>query len=152
MTITDSIPGICFQDTFIREVRATYHATGTKPFPITGPADTATFIRSVLTDNSREHFVAIYLDGAHQVVSYAMIAIGTANSCPVHPREIFQRAVLCGAVALIVAHNHPSGNLTPSKKDLAVTKRLRQGSELLGIRLLDHLILSDLEHHSIMHG
>lgn len=150
MTITKNLSETCLQDTFIREVRATYHATGTKSFPIKCAADTAEFIRSVLTDNSREHFVAVYLDGAHQVVSYSMIAIGTANSCLVHPREVLQRAVLCGAIALIVAHNHPSGDLTPSDEDLLVTKRLSQASEILGIRLLDHLIISDLDQHSII--
>src|SRR5262245_48919285 len=95
------------QDTFIREVRATYHPTETHSFPIKEPVDVAAFIRSILTDNRREHFVALYLDGAHCVASYSLISIGTANKCVLHPREIFQRAILSGAIALIVAHNHP---------------------------------------------
>ena len=137
-------------DTFIREVRATYHMTETPPFTITGPEDTAAFVRSILTDNSREHFIALYLDGAHQVVSYSTISIGTANASLVHPREVFQRAILVGAVAVVVAHNHPSGNLTPSEEDHKVTKRLKESGEILGIRLLDHSIISDVENLSII--
>ncbi len=137
-------------DTFVREVRATYHATGRKRFNITGPDDAAAFIRSVLPDNSREHFVALYLDGAHQVASYSVVASGSAASCIVHPREVLQRAILSGAVSMIVAHNHPSGDPTPSDEDVRVTKRLRDAGELLRIRLLDHLILTDLTHESII--
>ncbi len=77
-----------YDDIYIREVRATYHLTSQKVFPVGGPEEAAEFIRSVLTDNSREHFVALYLDGRHRVASYSLVAIGTANSCPVHPWEI----------------------------------------------------------------
>ena len=137
-------------NTFIREVRATYHMTETQPFIITGPEDAAAFVRSILTDNSREHFVALYLDGAHQVVSYSTISIGTANASIVHPREVFQRAILAGAISLVVAHNHPSGNLTPSEEDYKVTKRLKEAGDVIGIRLLDHLIISDVANVSII--
>ena len=112
-------------------------------FTIKGPNDVADFVRSVLTDNSREHCVALYLDGAHQVVSYSIISIGTANMSVVHPREVFQRAILAGAISIIIAHNHPSGVLTPSDEDHKVTKRLKDAGEILGIKLLDHLIVTD---------
>ncbi len=135
---------------FIREVRAIYHMTETQRFTITGPESAAAFVRSVLTDNSREHFVALYLDGAHQVVSYSTISIGIANATPVHPREIFQRAILAGSISLVVAHNHPSGNLTPSEEDYKITKRLKEAGEVIGIRLLDHLIISDVAEVSII--
>ena len=137
-------------DTFIREVRATYHMTETQPFIVKGPDDAAAFVRSVLTDNSREHFIALYLDGAHQVVSYSTISIGTATTAIVHPREVFQRAILVGAVAMVVAHNHPSGILTPSNEDYKVTERLKDAGTLLGIKLLDHVIVSDVAHLSII--
>ena len=106
-----------------------------------GPDDVAAFIRSVLTDNSREHFVALYLDAAHCVVSYSLIAIGTADRCVVQPREIFQRAILSGAVAIIVAHNHPSGDPTPSAEDVYVTRQLVEAGKLLSIDVLDHLVI-----------
>ena len=86
--------GSRYTDTFIREVRATYQPTSTPLLAIKGPDDVANFVRSILTDNSREHFVALYLDGAHQVASYSIVSIGTANASVVHPREVFQRAIL----------------------------------------------------------
>jgi DNA repair protein RadC len=140
---------IRYQDTFIREVRATYHPTDKRPFLISEPEEAAGFIRSVLVDNSREHFVPLFLDGAHRVASYSIVAIGTANSCQAHPREVLQRAILCGAISLIIAHNHPSGDLTPSNEDRKVTKHLREACDLIGIRFLDHLIINDSDHRSL---
>ena len=136
--------GTHYTDTFIREVRATYQPTSTQLFAIKGPDDVADFVRSILTDNSREHFVAVYLDGANQVASYSIVSIGTANASMVHPREVFQRAILAGAVSIIIAHNHPSGVLTPSDEDHKVTQRLKEAGEIVGIKLLDHLIITDL--------
>ena len=138
------------QDTFIREVRANYQTTDRQPVPISGQDGVADFVRSALTDNSREHFIALYLDGANQVVSYSIISIGTATSSIVHPREVFQRAILVGAVSVIVAHNHPSGNLTPSAEDHKVTNRLKDAGEIIGIKLLDLLIVSHVAHRSII--
>lgn len=141
--------GIRYTDTFIREVKATYQPTATPLFAIKGPDDVADFVRSILTDNSREHFVALYLDGANQVASYSIVSIGTANASMVHPREVFQRAILAGAVSIIIAHNHPSGILTPSEEDYKVTERLKEAGEILRIKLLDHVIITDLAHQSI---
>ena len=114
---------------------------------IQGPDHVAQFVRSILTDNSREHFVALYLDGANQVVSYSIISIGTANMSIVHPREVFQRAILAGAVSIVVAHN-PSGILTPSQEDIEVT-RLEKAGDILAIKMLDHVIVTNVAHHSI---
>ena len=150
MKTTRTRKGRNYEDTFIREVRATNRMTTTEPFAIHGPDDVAEFVRSILTDNSREHFVALYLDGAHQVVSYSIVSIGTATFSVIHPREVFQRAILAGAVSMAVAHNHPSGNLTPSAEDHKVTQRLKEAGEILAIKLLDHLIITDLTHRSII--
>jgi len=139
-----------FADTFIREVRVNYHLTTEKRFKITGPSDAVDFFRAALPDNSREHFVALYLDGSHQVACYSLISTGTANCSLVHPREVFQRAVIAGCCAMIVAHNHPSGNLTPSKEDKTTTNRLKEAGELLSIALLDSLILTGSEAFSIL--
>ena len=149
MTISKIRKGVRYADTFIREVRANYQQTTSSPFAIKEPNDVVDFVRSVLTDNSREHCVALYLDGAHQIVSYSIISIGTANMSVVHPREVFQRAILVGAISIIIAHNHPSGVLTPSDEDHKVTQRLRDAGEILGIKLLDHLIVTDLAHYSL---
>ncbi len=131
------------QDTFIREARVNYLHCDHVMFKITGPADVANFVRSILTDNSREHFVALYLNASHQVAAYSIVSIGSANSAPVAPRELFQRAILTGAISMVVAHNHPSDSTDPSSEDRAVTERLREAGQLLGITVLDHLIVTD---------
>lgn len=131
------------QDTFIREARVNYLHCENVMFKISGPADVANFVRSILTDNSREHFVALYLNAQHKVAAYSIVSIGTANFAPVAPREVFQRAVLTGAISLVLAHNHPSESTEPSTEDKMVTKRLRDAGELLGIKVLDHVIVTN---------
>lgn len=137
------------QFTEIREVRVNYLPTAVKRFPINRPTHVAEFVRSVLPDNSREHFVALYLDGSHYVASYSVISTGLANFTTVHPREVFQRAVVSGACAVAFAHNHPSESTEPSREDQATTERLRKAGEILGIKVLDHVIVTDKEHLSM---
>ncbi len=136
-------------DRFIREVRVQYIASEATPFQIKKAEDVADFVRSVMIDNSREQFFALYLDGKHAVVSYSLISIGTANSAPVHPREVFQRAILSGAIAVVVAHNHPSGSSDASQADRRVTSELRAAGKLLEIQLLDHVIVTQSGCHSL---
>lgn len=76
-------------------------------------------------------------------MSYSIVSIGTANFAPVTPREIFQRAVLVGAIAIVLAHNHPSDSTTPSSDDHAITKRISEAGNILGIKILDHVIVTD---------
>ena len=127
----------------IREVRVNYVSTKEKPFDIRFPVNVASFFRSVAVDNSREQFVAMYLDASHCVISYSLIAIGSARQVSVTAPEIFQRALLVGAVALVVAHNHPSNRLEPSDQDIAVTTGLQKAGAIIGIKLLDHVIVAD---------
>ena len=128
---------------WVREVRVNYHGPKRKVFKgIKEAKGAAEIIRKLLPDNSREHFIGLYLNGAHEVIAYSILATGTANACPVHPREIFQPAILSGAIAILVAHNHPSGQCEPSSADCAVTKNLKDAGELLNIKLLDHLIIT----------
>jgi len=93
------------RSTFFREVTAVYRGPRRAPVAIRYPESAANLIRKVLPDNSREHFIVLHLDGAHQIIGFAVVATGTANSCTVHPREVFQGAILMGAVALVVSHN-----------------------------------------------
>lgn len=137
------------QDVFIREVLVSYHQTSQELFNIRDAADVATFVRKTITDNSREHFLALYLNGAHAVASYSTISIGTATTAPVHAREVFQRAIVCGSSAIVVAHTHPSGQTDPSPEDMRVTRMLKEAGELLGIQLLDHVIVTDTAHRSL---
>jgi DNA repair protein RadC len=137
------------EDVFIREVRVNYVSTNRKQFDIRGPSHVASFFRSVAVDNSREQFIAIYLNGAHSVISYSLISIGSAKQVQVTAPEIFQRALLVGATAMVVAHNHPSNRLEPSEQDISVTKALLKAGAILGIAFLDHVIVSDTECNSL---
>ena len=96
----------------------------------------------------REHFVVVTLDGASRVIETRVISIGTLNQSLVHPREVFRPAILDNAAGIIVAHNHPSGQVEPSIEDRKVTKRLKEVGKLVGIELLDHVILTDNGYYS----
>jgi len=89
----------------------------------------------------QEYFLCIYLDGANHICQTRVITIGTLNQSLVHPREVFAPAVENRCASIIVAHNHPSGVLKPSREDSLVTDRLKQSGKLLGIELLDHVII-----------
>lgn len=97
----------------------------------------------------KEHFVVLYLNARNQLIHKETISIGTLNASLVHPREIFEPAIKNLASQIIIAHNHPSGNLSPSEEDIKVTKRLFGTGELLGIEVLDHLIITENEHCSL---
>jgi len=110
------------------------------------------FPAALIRRHVREHFLALFLDHRHQVTSYIVLATGTAASCPVGCRELFQAALAAGASFLIVGHNHTSGQnageLFPSQEDLAVTHRLSAAGDLLGLPVLDHLIIGNEGHYS----
>lgn len=89
-----------------------------------------------------EHFFMISLSAAHEVVSVRIISIGSLDRAIVHPRDLFIEAIKDRSAAIIVAHLHPSGRTEPSEPDIELTRRLRQGGELLGIPVLDHLVIS----------
>ena len=107
------------------------------------PADAARFVRSLTLGEAREHFVVIMLDGRHRPIAYQVVSVGTATAALVHPREVFQSAVMVGACALIIAHNHPSGDPSPSSEDRSVAKRLARVGKVLGIRVLDSIVVVD---------
>ena len=112
--------------------------------PLDSPAVAAGFIRSLQRKAAhldREHFWRVDLDSRHKALSVETVSVGTATSSLVHPREVFKGALLMGAVGIIVAHNHPSGETEPSTEDLRTTERLVKAGELLGVSVLDHLIL-----------
>jgi DNA repair protein RadC len=91
----------------------------------------------------KEHFVAFYLNARSQLVHRETVSVGTLSASLVHPREVFAPAIAHAAAAVIVAHNHPSGDCTPSAEDRDATRRLRRAGELLGIPVLDHVIVSE---------
>lgn len=105
--------------------------------------------RAWLSDQPGEVFAVALLDGKHKLMALAEVSRGTLTSSLVHPREVFGPAVRLGAAAVIVAHNHPSGDPEPSVEDLAVTRRLTEAGKILGIPLLDHVVVGDRSYCSI---
>ena len=101
-------------------------------------------------DRDQECFITILLNGAHEVIAVKLITLGILNRAIVHPREVFAPAIRANSAAVIIAHNHPSGNLDPSSEDNDVTKRLRDAGTLLGIDVLDHIIFSKSGYYSFM--
>jgi len=129
----------------IREVDVTYKTKELTLDKISGPDRIAEILRATAKNNSQEHFNVYFLDGAHQIIGYSNIFSGSANMCTVHVREVFQRAIVCGAVSIIIAHNHPSGVTKESKEDVLMTQKFLEASKVLGVRLLDHVIVTDFD-------
>lgn len=116
---------------------------------INSAKDIARYFIPEMSSLKKEHFKAVYLDSRKKVVKEETIFVGSVNESIVHPREIFQGAIIEGAAALIVIHNHPSGDPTPSEEDIEVTKELVLCGELLGIELLDHVIIGNNKYVSL---
>ncbi|AEH47020.1 RadC family protein [Parageobacillus thermoglucosidasius] len=112
-------------------------------YVIRSPEDGAKYVMEDMRFLSQEHFVAIYLNTKNQVIYRKTIFIGSLNASIVHPREVFKEAIKRSAASIICAHNHPSGDPTPSREDIDVTKRLAECGRIIGIELLDHLIIGD---------
>jgi len=108
---------------------------------INSPSDSANLLEPFLKDEDRECFLVVCLDTKNQPTAIHTVSIGTLNSSLVHPREVFKVALLANSNALILAHNHPSGEPKPSQEDLEVTRRLVEAGKILGIEVLDHIII-----------
>lgn len=122
---------------------------GVRDRRIASPADAWHLVRH-FADRKQERFLCCTLNGAHDVLAVRVITLGLANRTIVHPREVFAEAVADRACAILVAHNHPSGRLEPSREDQDITERIRYAGDLLGIPLLDHLIFSQEGYSSMM--
>lgn len=106
-------------------------------------SDVAPVLMSLLGEEAVEVFIVLCLSTKHRVVGYYEVSRGTLNATLVHPRDVFKVALVANAAAVLVAHNHPSGDPTPTADDLHVTRRLIDAGELLGIQLLDHIVIGD---------
>lgn len=103
------------------------------------------WLRLQLATLDREAFTVLWLDNQHRLISHDTLFLGTINSITVHPREVVKAGLHHNAAAAILAHNHPSGEAEPSQADRLITGRLQQALELVGIRLLDHLVVGGME-------
>jgi len=119
---------------------------------ISSPDDAVAIAESVLKLScaTEEHLILLTLSTKNDVTGVFTVAQGSLNASIVHPREIFKRAIVNNANKIIILHNHPSGDPTPSQEDLSITKKVREGGELLSIPLLDHIIVGDGEAYSII--
>jgi DNA repair protein RadC len=133
----------------IRNARTVYGPPSTKSIKIGGPADAGAYFSRLVGNDAREHFVSLWTNSRHMIVGHQIISIGTATMSLVHPREVFQTALREGACSLIIAHNHPSTDLRFSAEDRAVCRRLVEGGELLGVRILDFLAVSEGTYRSM---
>ncbi|MCU1805413.1 DNA repair protein RadC [Cytobacillus firmus] len=110
---------------------------------IRSPEDGANYVMHEMRFLSQEHFVCLYLNTKNQVLHKQTIFIGSLNASIVHPREVFKEAFRRSAASIICIHNHPSGDPTPSREDIEVTKRLAESGKIIGIDVLDHLIIGE---------
>ena len=105
------------------------------------PSDVVSVL-SDIRDEQREHFLCLCLNARHQLIHKEVVSIGSLSATIVHPREVFQMAIEHSAASLILAHNHPSGEVSPSRDDIDLTGRLVQAGAIMGIDILDHIIIS----------
>ena len=112
-----------------------------EPTIIRRPEDTLPVLESELSELAYERFIALALNTKNHVTAVLPVSSGSLNASIVHPRELFQRAILANAASIIVCHNHPSGDPTPSPEDIALTRKLVEAGQLVDIPILDHVIL-----------
>lgn len=133
---------------FVREMCVTYKRTGVHSVPnrlVTCSRDAAAIVRELIPDGPQEHFIALALDAKNYVVAFQRIGIGCLTSMQVDQSAVLRFVLLAGAPRLLVAHNHPSGNPSPSESDKVITGRLIQACDLLAIAFMDHVIVGENE-------
>jgi DNA repair protein RadC len=116
---------------------------------LTKPRDSAALLLPAFGSRPTEHFGVVLLDTKHRVIRTSVVATGTLNSTIVEPRDVFREAMLGAAAAIVVFHNHPSGDPSPSPDDIALTRRLVAVGELIGIPVVDHVVLGDARYCSL---
>jgi len=127
------------------ELTRRHIAQGNKP--LRSQADILSRLESIRT-KQQEHFVVLTLDGGQRLIAQRTVAIGTLDAVLAHPREVFADAIADRAASIIAGHNHPSGDTTPSQKDISLTQQLVAAGQLLGVTLLDHVIVARTGHYS----
>jgi DNA repair protein RadC len=121
---------------------------------ISSPEDVDGLLRGRIANLDRENFVAVLLNTKNEVIAFPTVSVGTLSASLVHPREVFKPAIRASAAGIVLAHNHPSGKVEPSREDREVTKRLVETAQIIGIEVLDHVILGDgyfsMKEHGIL--
>jgi len=123
----------------VHDAITNYLKTGTR---FTAPSQVyETF--SFLMKETKEMFLTLHLDGKNKIIAMDLVSIGSLNQSIVHPREVFKTALLSNAAAIICVHQHPSGDPSPSSEDINITRRLKEAGEIMGIKILDHIIIGE---------
>jgi DNA repair protein radc len=135
-----------YETMIVREDITNYLKPGTR---YTMPAQVyETF--SFLMKETKEMFLTLHLDGKNRIIAMDLVSMGSLNQSIVHPREVFKSSLLSNAAAIILIHQHPTGDPTPSSEDISITRRLKEAGELMGIKVLDHIIVGDGEYLSFV--
>ena len=131
----------------VREVTLKYKkGERIESYKFSSPHTIFNFLRDKIGDEAQENVIALYLDNKNELHSWSVISRGTVSESLVHPREVYKYAIMSNSSSVVMSHNHPSGELQPSKEDIATTKRIMKAGELVGIPLLDHIIMNMLSH------
>ena len=130
---------LVYESLIIREEIANYFSPSTRYTSPQQISDVFSFLRN----ETKEYFFTLHLDGKNRTICIDPVSVGSLNQSIVHPREVFSSALKSKAAALILIHNHPSLDTTPSREDLEITRRLREAGELLGVKVLDHIIIGE---------
>lgn len=137
-----------FRVALVREPETSYGEAPT----LGRPTEVAAFLWSIVHDADREQLGALFLDTRHRLIGYQIAYVGTLTHVAAEPRGIFSAALLCNAHGVILFHNHPSGDPTPSAEDRSFTKRMEGAGDLLGIRVIDHFILGERARWTTLQG
>src|SRR5512133_1284671 len=135
-----------YETLIVKEDITNYLKTGTRYTAPRQVSDTFQF----LMKETKEMFITLHLDGKNRIICMDLVSIGSLNQSIVHPREVFKTALLSNAAAIILVHQHPTGDSSPSSEDLAITRRLKEAGEIMGIKVLDHIIVGDGEYLSFV--
>lgn len=130
----------------VKEEITNYLKTGTR---FTAPQQVFDTFRFLMKE-TKEMFLTLHLDGKNRIIAMDLVSIGSLNQSIVHPREVFKTACLSNAAALILIHQHPTGDPSPSSEDIAITRRLKEAGEIMGIKILDHIIIGQDEYLSFV--
>lgn len=110
---------------------------------MSSPKDAYDLVKEIFKGYDREVAMLVCLNIKNEPLNISTISVGSINSSIIHPREVLKTAILSNAYSMIIYHNHPSGDISPSKEDIDITKRLKEASEIIGIKIVDHIILGD---------
>ncbi len=133
----------------IREIEIRYRVRGEVEDQLRNSAQVAAAVRRIVGHDPREHLCVLYIDARHRILDVEIVSIGTLTQSLVHPREVFRTAIHRSARGIIIAHQHPSGDPTPSDEDYEVTQRLIDAGSILGIEVLDHVVVTTRDFTSL---